>query len=114
MLESADPDGFDALMLPGGVMNPDHLRMDRQAVEFVRHPSVRLWTQLESRILRGAVQIAAGIEDYTVRPRATSLQTEIVQNSLGVTLGSTFCDEPESRECARSYSGRRSNRVRDL
>ncbi len=36
-LESADPDGFDALLLPGGVMNPDKLRMNAKAVEFVKH-----------------------------------------------------------------------------
>jgi protease I len=35
-LKSADPDDFDALLLPGGVMNPDHLRMDPNAVKFVR------------------------------------------------------------------------------
>jgi len=33
---SANPDQYDALVLPGGVMNPDRLRMDQQAVEFVR------------------------------------------------------------------------------
>src|ERR1700752_3095765 len=26
-LDSANPQNFDALLLPGGVMNPDHLRM---------------------------------------------------------------------------------------
>jgi protease I len=31
------PDDFDALVLPGGVMNPDKLRNDQHAVEFVRH-----------------------------------------------------------------------------
>ncbi|TNM26798.1 type 1 glutamine amidotransferase domain-containing protein [Streptomyces sedi] len=30
------PDEFDALVLPGGVANPDALRVDRQAVAFVR------------------------------------------------------------------------------
>jgi len=34
-LDSANAEEFDALLLPGGVMNPDHLRMDPQAVEFV-------------------------------------------------------------------------------
>jgi protease I len=33
---SANPDQYDSLMLPGGVMNPDRLRMDQQAVEFVK------------------------------------------------------------------------------
>jgi protease I len=36
-LDSADPSDYDALLLPGGVMNPDKLRMDPQAVEFVKH-----------------------------------------------------------------------------
>ena len=32
----ADPDDFDALVLPGGVANPDMLRMDEDTVAFVR------------------------------------------------------------------------------
>ena len=36
-LESADPHAFDALLLPGGVKNPDKLRMNSKAVEFVKH-----------------------------------------------------------------------------
>jgi deglycase len=36
-LESANPEDFDALLLPGGVMNPDKLRMNSKAVEFVKH-----------------------------------------------------------------------------
>jgi protease I len=35
-LSNARADDFDALLLPGGVMNPDHLRSEPQAVEFVR------------------------------------------------------------------------------
>jgi protease I len=35
-LEQARPDDFDALLLPGGVMNPDKLRANPQAVQFVR------------------------------------------------------------------------------
>ncbi|GAB4051505.1 type 1 glutamine amidotransferase domain-containing protein [Spirosoma litoris] len=33
----ADPNQYDALLLPGGVMNPDKLRTDPKAVQFVRH-----------------------------------------------------------------------------
>ncbi len=36
-LEQARADDYDALLLPGGVLNPDALRMDEQAVAFVRH-----------------------------------------------------------------------------
>jgi protease I len=35
-LDQAKPEQFDALMLPGGVMNPDQLRMQPNAVQFVR------------------------------------------------------------------------------
>lgn len=35
-LENADPAEYDALLLPGGVMNPDKLRLIPEAVEFVR------------------------------------------------------------------------------
>jgi protease I len=35
-LKSADPSKYDALLLPGGVMNPDQLRMDPDAVRFVK------------------------------------------------------------------------------
>ncbi len=35
-LERARPEDFDALVLPGGVMNPDRLRMDPKAVQFVK------------------------------------------------------------------------------
>jgi len=36
VLDSADASNFDALLLPGGVMNPDKLRMEPRAVQFVR------------------------------------------------------------------------------
>src|SRR5258708_33895540 len=35
-LQDADADDYDALLLPGGVMNPDKLRTLPEAVEFVR------------------------------------------------------------------------------
>ncbi|HEX6209933.1 MAG TPA: type 1 glutamine amidotransferase domain-containing protein [Methylomirabilota bacterium] len=35
-LEQADPNAYDALLLPGGVMSPDRLRMNPRAVAFVR------------------------------------------------------------------------------
>jgi len=35
-LAAAKPDDYDALFLPGGVMNPDQLRREKKAVDFVR------------------------------------------------------------------------------
>jgi protease I len=36
-LDQADPAGFDALLLPGGVVNPDQLRLEPKAIDFIRH-----------------------------------------------------------------------------
>jgi deglycase len=62
-LDSANADTFDALLLPGGVMNPDHLRMNRKAVEFVHRffeqgkPVAAIchgpWLLVEADVVRG-------------------------------------------------------------
>src|SRR5438094_5670237 len=62
-LSSADPNSFDALLLPGGVMNPDKLRMNPKAVQFVRaffdagKPIAAIchgpWTLVEADVVRG-------------------------------------------------------------
>jgi protease I len=62
-LDEATPDDYDALVLPGGVMNPDHLRMNKQAVHFVRaffdagKPVAAIchgpWTIIEADAVRG-------------------------------------------------------------
>jgi protease I len=36
LISDADPSRYDAVMLPGGVANPDALRVDEDAVNFVR------------------------------------------------------------------------------
>ena len=36
-LDQARPADFDALMIPGGLMNPDALRSNEDALEFARH-----------------------------------------------------------------------------
>lgn len=35
-LSEVKPENYDALLLPGGVMNPDKLRMNKEAVAFVK------------------------------------------------------------------------------
>ncbi len=62
-LEMANPAEFDALVLPGGVMNPDKLRANEKAVEFVKHfteankPIAAIchgpWTLIETGYLKG-------------------------------------------------------------
>src|SRR5436190_10340579 len=36
-LDEARPEEFDALLIPGGLMNPDALRSSDEALEFTRH-----------------------------------------------------------------------------
>ena len=36
-LKEADPEKYDALMIPGGVINPDQMRANRDYVEFAQH-----------------------------------------------------------------------------
>jgi protease I len=36
-IDSANPDDFDALVVPGGVLNPDKTRMNEKCVAFVKH-----------------------------------------------------------------------------
>ncbi len=62
-LAAAKPDRFDALVLPGGVANPDYLRIDPTAVAFVKHfvqagkPIGAIchgpWTLIEADAVRG-------------------------------------------------------------
>lgn len=59
----ADAKDFDALQLPGGVMNPDKLRMDEKAVGFVKaffdagKPVAAIchapWTLVEAGVVKG-------------------------------------------------------------
>jgi protease I len=36
-LDQADPNDYDAVVIPGGVVNADHLRIEKKAQDFVRH-----------------------------------------------------------------------------
>jgi protease I len=62
-LDVANPEDYDGLVLPGGVMNPDALRMNPKALAFVRHftsahkPIAAIchgpWTLIEVDAVRG-------------------------------------------------------------
>jgi protease I len=86
-LEEASPEQYDALLLPGGVANPDQLRTDPRAVEFVRafmrsgKPVGAIchapWMLVEADVVRGRT--------VTSWP---SLRTDIAN------AGGTWVDEP--------------------
>ncbi len=62
-LDEAKADDYDALLLPGGVMNPDDLRQNEKAVAFIRHflengkPVAAIchapWSLIETGLLKG-------------------------------------------------------------
>jgi protease I len=75
-LENANADDYDALVLPGGVMNPDKLRINPKAVQFVKsffeaHKPVAAichgpWTLID-----------AGVADGRTMTSWPSLQTDL-------------------------------------
>ena len=62
-LDQARPQEFDALLLPGGVANPDQLRIMPKAVDFIRHFFTEgkpvaaichaLWPLIDADVVRG-------------------------------------------------------------
>ena len=62
-LDEANPTDYDALLLPGGVLSPDKLRMNEKAVQFVkaffedRRPVAAIchgpWTLIEAGVVEG-------------------------------------------------------------
>ena len=62
-LEAARPEEFDALMIPGGTMNPDTLRSTPEALEFTKHflragkPIAAIchapWVLIDAGVVRG-------------------------------------------------------------
>lgn len=63
VVSAADPGEYDALVLPGGVINPDKLRTHKDAVDFVRRfaqsgkPTAAIchgpWTLIEAGLVKG-------------------------------------------------------------
>ncbi|MEY2525630.1 MAG: protease, partial [Verrucomicrobiota bacterium] len=62
-LDKARPEEFDALLIPGGLMNPDELRSTPEALEFTRHffregkPVAAIchgpWVLIDAGVVRG-------------------------------------------------------------
>jgi protease I len=92
-LADCSPDEFDGLVLPGGVANPDYLRMDKNAVSFVKEfassgkPIASIchgpWMLIEADLVRG--------KKVTSWP---SLRTDL-RNA-----GANWVDEPVVRDGA--------------
>jgi protease I len=102
-------DGYDGLVLPGGTVNPDKLRLDEDAVAFVRDfvesgkPVAAIchgpWTLLEAGVLKGrTVTSYPSIRTDLRNAGATVVDEEVCVDENLITSRSpddlpAFCDQ---------------------
>jgi len=95
-LDSVNPTRYHALLLPGGVMNPDRLRMNEKAVAFVRHfvesnkPIAAIchgpWTLIEAGAVKGRTMTSwPSLKTDLQNAGATWVDREVVVDSGLVT-----------------------------
>ena len=88
-LDQANPQDYDALVLPGGVMNPDYLRINQKAVDFVRSffeagkPVAAIchgpWTLIEAGVVSGrALTSYPSIKTDLINAGANWVDQEVV------------------------------------
>jgi deglycase len=114
-LDSAQAEEFDALLLPGGVMNPDQLRMNSKAVEFVKHfteaakPVASIchgpWTLIEAGAVRGRTMTSwPSLKTDLKNAGATWVDKEVVSDK-GLVTSRKPDDLPAfNREMIRLFS----------
>ena len=95
-VNDANPSDYDALLLPGGVMNPDHLRNNKKAVEFVKHftnkekPIAAIchgpWTLIETGFVKGKTMTSyPSIQTDLKNAGASWVDREVVRDENLVT-----------------------------
>jgi protease I len=96
LVNEADPKDFDALVLPGGQINPDKLRMDKDAVSFVKRfaetgKTVAAichgpWMLVEADLLRGKTATSwPSIRTDLKNAGANVVDREVVQDGQFIT-----------------------------
>jgi protease I len=100
----ASPDDYDALMLPGGVANPDNLRTHPEAVAFVRaffdagKPVAAIchapWTLVEADVVRGRTLTSWPSVQTDIRNAGGEWVDEEVHNDRGLVTSRKPTDLP--------------------
>jgi protease I len=114
-VEEADPNAYDALLLPGGFINPDLLRQSQRAREFVRafdsagKPIATLchgpWVLASAGLLPGRTLTSwPGIRDDLVNAGATWLDREVVHDGNLVTSRGPQDLKPFVQEVIRHFA----------
>jgi protease I len=123
-VEDADPNDYDALLLPGGFINPDLLRQSQRAREFVRafdragKPIASLchgpWVLASAGLLEGRTLTSwPGIRDDLVNAGARWLDQEVVRDGNIVTSRGPQDLKPFVQEVIKHFAeGARSQRER--
>jgi protease I len=115
-LDSANAEEFDALLLPGGVMNPDQLRLNPTAVQFVKQftdagkPVAAIchgpWTLLEAGAVRGRTITSWPSLKTDLKNAGASWVDKEVVTDQGVVTSRRPDDIPAfNREMIRLFSG---------
>jgi protease I len=123
-LESAKAEDFHALLLPGGVMNPDKLRMNARAVSFVKHftdvgkPVAAIchgpWTLVEAGAVRGRTMTSwPSLKTDLKNAGANWVDKEVVTDGKLVTSRKPDDIPAFNREMIRMFSEERAH-VADL
>jgi protease I len=86
LVKDADPADYDALVLPGGVANPDFLRADPEAVRFV-HDFVQAGKPVAAICHGPWTLVEAGVVDGRTLTSWPSLRTDLAN------AGATWVDE---------------------
>jgi protease I len=114
-VEEADPDAYDALLLPGGFINPDLLRQSQRARDFVRafdtagKPIASLchgpWVLASAGLLQGRTLTSwPGIRDDLVNAGATWLDQEVVRDGNLVTSRGPQDLKPFAQEVIKHFA----------
>ena len=95
-LDQAKAQDYDGLLLPGGVINPDHLRMEPRAVQFVKdfvatgRPVAAIchgpWTLIEAGVVKGKTLTSwPSIRTDLKNAGATVVDREVVTDGQFIT-----------------------------
>ena len=123
LVADASVDDYDALLLPGGTVNPDKLRMDQRAVDFVRDffdsgkPIAAIchgpWTLLEAGVVPGLrVTSFPSLRTDLRNAGATVVDAQVVVDGGLVTSRSpddlpAFCEKLLEEFAEGRHAGRR-------
>jgi protease I len=121
-LDDAKPQDFDALLLPGGVINPDTLRMDPKAVAFAKaffdadKPVAAIcrgpWTITEISAARGRLITSCSSLQTDLRNAGADWVDQEVVVDRNLVTGRSPSDMPTfNREMIRVFSAARERRM---